>query len=104
MDYLGLFVLFVLLAYLSTSYSAYREVLEKDMKVRLTFDNVIFFLVIPIRVSLIHLKMVIRFHRNGQKTKAKVNVALATFKISSGVAIYLEIIAHSSTVGENEMI
>ncbi|WP_342501314.1 hypothetical protein NSQ11_06125 [Bacillus sp. FSL W7-1582] len=104
MDYLGLLLLFVVLAYLTTSYTAYREIREKNLKVRFTFNNVIFFLMIPIKVSSINLKMAYRFYREGRNSKARLLLGLATYKISSGVAIYLEVLVHSSIVRENEMI
>ncbi|MBU8574980.1 hypothetical protein [Bacillus pumilus] len=104
MDYLGLLLLFVALAYLTTSYTAYREIRDRNVKVRFTIHNAIFFLMIPIRVSIINLKMAYRFYREGRNREAKLLLTLATYKISSGVAIYLEIMAHSSIVGENEMI
>ncbi|MGM0967019.1 MAG: hypothetical protein ACQEWR_00455 [Bacillota bacterium] len=71
---------------------------------RFTINNAIFFLMIPIRVSIINLKMTYRFYRAGKKKEARLLFSLATYKISSGVAIYLEIMAYSSIVGENEMI
>ncbi|MGM0964768.1 MAG: hypothetical protein ACQEWS_08175 [Bacillota bacterium] len=83
MDYLGLLLLFVMLAYLATSYTAYREIREKNVKVRLTFSNVIYFLMIPIRVSIINLKMAYRFYSEGRKKEAKLLFTLATYKISS---------------------
>ncbi|MFP3453427.1 hypothetical protein R0K30_17405 [Bacillus sp. SIMBA_154] len=104
MDYLGLLLLFVALAYLTTSYTAYREIREKNVKVRFTINNVFFFLMIPIRVSIINLKMAYRFYREGRNSEARLLFSLATYKISSGVAIYLEVMAHSSIVRENEMI
>ncbi|KQU11538.1 hypothetical protein ASG46_10055 [Bacillus sp. Leaf49] len=104
MDYLGLLLLFVALAYLTTSYTAYREIREKNVKVRFTINNVFYFLMIPIRVSSINLKMAYRFYRGGRRKEARLLFTLATYKISSGIAIYLEIMAHSSIVGENEMI
>lgn len=98
MDYVGLLLLIMLLAYLTTSYSAYREVREKNLKVRFTFHNVIFFLIIPISVSIIHLKMAFRFYREGRKKEAKLLFTLATFKVSSGIAIFLEFMIHSAIV------
>ncbi|MDM5298071.1 hypothetical protein QUF51_07860 [Bacillus pumilus] len=98
MDYLILMLLIVILAYLATSYSAYREIREKNLKVGFTIHNVIFFLVIPISVSIIHLKMTYRFLKEGRKKEAKLLFSLATFKISSGIAIYLEFMVHSSIV------
>lgn len=98
MDYVGLLLLIMLLAYLTTSYSAYREIREKNLKVRFTFRNVIFFLIIPISVSVIHLKMAYQFYREGQKKEAKLLLTLATFKMSSGIAIFLEFMIHSAIV------
>lgn len=98
MNYVGLLLLIMLLAYLTTSYSAYREIREKNLKVKFTFRNVVFFLVIPISVSIIHLKMAIQFYREGQKKEAKLLFTLATFKMSSGIAIFLEFMIHSAIV------
>ncbi|MCM3367843.1 hypothetical protein M3621_13645 [Bacillus safensis] len=94
MDYLGLLLLFVALAYLATSYAAYREIRDKNVKVRFTVNNVIFFLMIPIKVSSINLKMAYRFYRDGRRKEARLLFTLSTYKISSGIAIYLEVMFH----------
>lgn len=94
MDYLGLLLLFVALAYITTSYTAYREIRDKNLKVRFTINNVFFFLMIPIRVSIINLKMAYRFYREGRSREARLLFTLSTYKISSGIAIYLEVMFH----------
>ncbi|WMT29955.1 hypothetical protein RE735_05190 [Bacillus aerius] len=98
MDYLVLLLIFVGLMYSTTSYAAYREIREKNLKVAFNWCNVFFFLITPVSVSIIHLKMAYRFYREGRKKEAKLLFSLATFKISSGIAIYLEFMVHSSIV------
>lgn len=98
MDYLILLLIFVGLMYITTSYTAYREIREKNLKVAFNWYNVFFFLFTPVSVSIIHLKMAYGFYREGRKKEAKLLFALATFKISSGIAIYLEFMVHSSIV------
>ncbi|MBS4747545.1 hypothetical protein [Bacillus altitudinis] len=98
MDYLVLLLIFVGLMYITTSYAAYREIREKNLKVAFNWYNVFFFLITPVSVSIIHLKMAYRFFREGRKKEARLLFALATFKISSGIAIYLEFMVHSTIV------
>lgn len=98
MDYLVLLLIFVGLMYITTSYAAYREIREKNLKVAFNWYNVFFFLITPASVSIIHLKMAYRFYREGRKKEARLLLALATFKISSGIAIYLEFMVHSTIV------
>ncbi|WOQ72532.1 hypothetical protein R0126_18455 [Bacillus stratosphericus] len=79
MDYLILMLLIVMLAYLATSYSAYREIREKNLKVGFTIHNVVFFLVTPISVSIIHLKMAYRFLKEGRKKRSEVAFQFSYF-------------------------
>lgn len=98
MGYVGLMLLIVLLAYLTTSYSAYREIEEKKLSIKFNFSNVIFFLIIPLSVSIIHLKMANRFYKEGKKKEAKLLLELAIIKPSSGIAVFLEFMIHSAIV------
>lgn len=85
-------------SYLTLSYSAYREVREKKLNVKFSVKNVTFFMILPIAISILHLKMARNFYKTGNKKHAKLMFALATHRLSAGTAIFLEFIIHSAIV------
>ncbi|MBK3497409.1 hypothetical protein JFL43_21865 [Viridibacillus sp. YIM B01967] len=84
--------------YMSAVYSAYKEVRDKNLKVKFNIKNAIFFLIIPAFTSFIHLKIAFHLFRKGNKKEAKFLFSLSTFRASTGTALFLDFMIHSIIV------
>lgn len=84
--------------YMSAVYSAYKEVRDKNVKIKFNVQNTLFFLTIPVFTSVIHLKIAFHLYKKGNKKEAKFLLNLSTLRASTGIALFLEFMIHSLVV------
>ena len=94
---ISIFIIVIVL-YSSLVLTSYSEIKDKDLKVRLNFNNILFFFYLPLMVMVLHLKIAKDLYKKGRTKQARLLLNLSSFKLATGIAIFLEFMVHSSVV------